>query len=738
MKHLHKSERGSVSIFLIIIVTVIFFFNAILIDYVRIITASYQTERAVKAAVRSVLSSYDTDLYDSYGLFGISGNETEIYNDTLEKNIGSPFGDFNFITIKLDDSESSIDTDYELAYHTVFKQQILEEMKYKAPIDFTIDILNQFSSLSLAMKEASNTTSILTDINTQYETRNNSLSNAISYRKKASELVSNNTSSQLEEIIMNYYNYQNSVTELINLPDEVDEEDKNQIKKEKEELERNITEYKQNAINLSVQLYNYYFLNLTDYITYLSNAEAILKIALNANEEMKNIINNANSSANNEHYDNVSKNTVNTMEDTSQAINNIKTINENISKNQGLPLSDEYFTSFSNEILEQKQLYQDLVVKLELLSKQVPNVFNNSSNISELEILKNEISGILSKYNTSFGDYTNPKNKISEKENELINISQELESEKEALEIQGETSLNKVLELINFVSTIKNQNDDFITLNQKFNKYKNFNNSIESENNNNSFNNIPDEAIGKATNEMDNIFLELASIIDDIRNDIYIEEYTFARFNHINPSNYNNLISGTTDNIQFDDDALIDLLDVSSQEIEYVIYGFNNVGGNFSCALRDIFMIRLAINLIEAFSNPRVLAATNPLIILLEATIYSISVSTTDLINILQGKEVPLAKKLNKVSYDYENYLRILYLVRGNEENKLSRIQALIDFESERDLTLIPTYIVGGVKVSIDLWFLPGVMKALSYVTILDGQVDKNRYFMNKIAAISY
>lgn len=734
---LHKSERGSVSIFLIIIITVIFFFNAILIDYSRIISASYQAERAVKAAVRSTLASYDTELYNNYGLFGFSGHESEIFDEILKINLSKPIGGINFTSFNIEERESSITNDFELGNHSVIKQQILEEMKYKAPIDFTIDIIDQFSSLSLVMKETSNTTSILTEIYEQYEMRNKSLSNAIGFRKEASEFVSNNTNKQLEEITANYYNYQNSVEELVNLSNDFDSEDENKIKKRKNELERNIIEYKQEAISLSEQIYNYYLKNSNDHNVYLNNAEVSIEKAQNFNEEMKKTINNANSEVNNNYYESFNNDVLDEIENTNKTLNNIKNINENISKNQNLPLPDDYFTRFKDDIFEQKQIYLDFLTKLELLPSKVAIAFNSSS-INDLNILKDDISNQLSKYDEFFIDYSNPKNKTVQKEKELNYILQEVESKKISLENQGKLSLDGVLELINSVGEINSQNSDFAVLNQKFNKYIDYNNSIKTDNITNYFNNLPDETIKKATNEMDSLFSELGNIIKNIRNDIYIEEYTFARFNHINPSEYSNIISNDSGNIKFDENILLDLLDVSNQEIEYIIYGLGNAGENFSSALRDIFLMRLAINLIEAFSSPAVLAATNPLVILLEATIYSILTSTIDLINILKGEDVPLAKKINMVSYDYRNYLRILYFIRGTEIDKLSRIEAVIDYKSDKDLTLIPTYAVGNLNISMDLWFLPGVINAFNYVGILDGQVDKNRYFINKKAAFIY
>lgn len=77
--------------------------NAVLIDYARIITAKYQTENALKTAVRSVLSAYDTNLYINNGFFGIADDRGyDIYVDVLEKKLEVKPGYFNFTEVKLD------------------------------------------------------------------------------------------------------------------------------------------------------------------------------------------------------------------------------------------------------------------------------------------------------------------------------------------------------------------------------------------------------------------------------------------------------------------------------------------------------------------------------------------------------------------------------------------------------------------------------------------------------------
>ena len=68
-KRLFIKSDGSVSVYLIMILLPIFLFNAVLIDLVRFKLAERESDRVVKAAVRSVLAEYQTELRP-YGLFG--------------------------------------------------------------------------------------------------------------------------------------------------------------------------------------------------------------------------------------------------------------------------------------------------------------------------------------------------------------------------------------------------------------------------------------------------------------------------------------------------------------------------------------------------------------------------------------------------------------------------------------------------------------------------------------------
>ncbi|MNW07860.1 hypothetical protein D3C71_2045420 [compost metagenome] len=48
------------------------------------------------------------------------------------------------------------------------------------------------------------------------------------------------------------------------------------------------------------------------------------------------------------------------------------------------------------------------------------------------------------------------------------------------------------------------------------------------------------------------------------------------------------------------------------------------------------------------------------------------------------------------------------------------------------------TYLKGEVTVSLPLWFLPGIAKALGNMGALQGKVEGSRYYVTKQADFSY
>jgi hypothetical protein len=145
-----------VSVYLVLIVVPIFLFNAVLIDYERIRLAGQITEDAVKASARSAMSAYDTGLRE-YGLFG-QGKSKEgnirLVTDALAGNLplgrGSEAPTFHYVEPSVIGNSVELQAMYSLADQMVFKQQILETMKYQAPVELILQGMDKFAKSEAA------------------------------------------------------------------------------------------------------------------------------------------------------------------------------------------------------------------------------------------------------------------------------------------------------------------------------------------------------------------------------------------------------------------------------------------------------------------------------------------------------------------------------------------------------------------------------------------------------------
>jgi hypothetical protein len=148
-KRFVKSNKGSVSVYLIVILVPIFLFHAVLIDYARVMLAERESEMAVKSGLRSVLAGFDLEL-QPYGLFALK-NDIEraslTFGDIIKQNI-TPTQTGKYIQLlkeQLNEKAYSLKSVYTLANQTVLHHQILEDMKYIAPLEYTLELTKKFN-----------------------------------------------------------------------------------------------------------------------------------------------------------------------------------------------------------------------------------------------------------------------------------------------------------------------------------------------------------------------------------------------------------------------------------------------------------------------------------------------------------------------------------------------------------------------------------------------------------------
>lgn len=179
-------DDGAVTVFAVIVLSSLLLFFSLLIDYARIAAMHKLTEDAVRSSIRSVLSAYDRNLYERYGLFGRGGTDGQtIFSEAMRGNVvtdravGTDF--MRLVQLKAD--ASTLQSAAFLGNHDVFARQILEEMKYKAPIDFTLELAGKFAPMAGAMKQASVTINLLESMRKLYEKREAHLARVLEFQQ---------------------------------------------------------------------------------------------------------------------------------------------------------------------------------------------------------------------------------------------------------------------------------------------------------------------------------------------------------------------------------------------------------------------------------------------------------------------------------------------------------------------------------------------------------------------------
>src|SRR5690606_938523 len=116
-----------------------------------------------------------------YGLFAFGETDenylmSKVLQDNFQLAIRSD--DLPILGAQLD--SSAVELLRPLGYYSVFRRQIREEMKYKAPVDFAIEVVNKFKPISQIMKEASNTVDLLSKLQRLYDQREDKLDQLLS------------------------------------------------------------------------------------------------------------------------------------------------------------------------------------------------------------------------------------------------------------------------------------------------------------------------------------------------------------------------------------------------------------------------------------------------------------------------------------------------------------------------------------------------------------------------------
>ena len=177
-----KRIKGSISIFLVIIMVPMMCLSGLIVDGSRVELAKASISSAGDLTMNSALANYDTVLKDVYGLFamsqtakdleenlysyfvdtlmanGITTSEEEVQNNPLLQDIANAFSGqtSNMLSMEIekDDFTATKLENSSLANPYILKNQIVEYQKYRAPVSSALSLLDGIASLKKILNQS--------------------------------------------------------------------------------------------------------------------------------------------------------------------------------------------------------------------------------------------------------------------------------------------------------------------------------------------------------------------------------------------------------------------------------------------------------------------------------------------------------------------------------------------------------------------------------------------------------
>ncbi|RUT46618.1 hypothetical protein EJP82_10190 [Paenibacillus anaericanus] len=736
-----RSENGAVTIFLIVTFTVIFAFVAIFIDFARMYALQTKAEALTHAAARSLLSAFDKELVEQYGLFAYGEtDENYIMSKVLQDNfdLAVRSDDLPLLRAKLD--SSSVELLRPLGIYSVFESQIREEMKYKAPIDFALDIINRFKPMAQVMKETSNTVDLLGKLQKLYDKREAKLDELLDKQKKAaltveslSSLLPRSPSLSLSDesvsgiprtaadLASQYADYQSMV----------------EADRERELLERvhgmSIGFYQLGASNIFSEAGRSIRNAQVKHRDSLANARNLLKEVSEINEQMKVIIEQSEQRSAQDGYNSVSEGQSTGGKENVVGNQEIAKIRE---QSRSLLLPDDLIADFKSDIDGQALQLTQLQSEMSSMLAEESSVMSASASSGSLKSVvvtaSREVDVFLQKY------VDHGSNNILEENAATLERYRSYDNERKQLENQAGAKLKDASNILTQLKELKNKlsqyQEQFDQLESYFSENRTLNQDASSAEGTegSSLSQDPYDAGEDAMGSMDTFYGGLSGVMSGMSDSCFQSEYIANYFQYFDVSTLDELLKGSgTGKLE----ALSEQFAYDKQEVEYILYGFNNPTGNIAAAYGEIFTMRLAIRTMEGFIKN--VNKGNPLLILVSALLYGVEKAIEDMVTLAQKGSIPLSDFM-KIELTYKDHLRIFLFLHGRSDKRLSRMLSIIRMETGINPDERATYAKGEVTTAMTLWFLPGVAKAMGSVGALNGRVEGSRYYVDKQADFSY
>lgn len=727
-------ESGAVTVFLILILAVMFGFIAVFIDYARIAALHVQTERLAHAAVRSVMSAYDPVLQQEYGLFayGKGGEElimAKVLNDSAKRTAHTET--LPLMNIKLD--SSSLQIERELGHYAIFNEQIREEMKYKAPVDFTLEVLEKLKPLSQNMKEASHTVDVLKRLQKLYDQRETKLDDMLEKQHEAGariEKIRKRMIKQRGVYIPNQY-----IWDPLEVAADIAAQYKHYVhvyednKKSVDDVKiMQLEKYARRAKSALDRLRNAMVQAEEEHDKLLLKAKELLNEARQINEEMNKVIVQYKQRVANAGYDEISA----APTPSGGGSHADPSVGSARQKAEDLLISDAEFEQWGAEIEEQRSNFD---VINNVLSNMMRTLSFYTDPFLNADMLKQEVASTLKEMDKYLIAYvwSGPVN-VLDSETRMMDSRRGPDKERKKMEKGAKKKLKQAYRIIEVLSKGKESAGKFQKLEQYYNESIGFNQSASSRSVPADLSYDAYDVAGASMDRMDGLYEVASGLLTQLGDEFYQNEYALSYFHYVDFNRFSHL-AGSGENVGNAAQILGDQLDVNNQEVEYILYGFHNPTGNLASAYGEIFAMRLAIRTMEGLVKNS--SKGNPLIVLAAALLYGVEKAIADMLMLAQKGCVPLSDFLN-FRMTYKGHLRLFLMLHSNNERKMSRMLALIRLNTDVNPAERQTYAKGEVRNGMRLWFLPGVMKMLGTASKEGESIKGSVYYVTKTAHFSY
>lgn len=713
IKRLFFKDNGSVSIYAIMIILPIFLLNALLIDTLRILSAERQIDSAIDTALRSTMSQFSSELA-GVGLFAYGGSDagadfTTYLNDQFYEGADLS-GTQNLSRPTITSATASFDNSRNLVDYDVFRHQVVESMKYQAPVQIGNDLFELLTNQNVneeQVEEAQKLVENYEEILNLMKKRNTEIDKAIKQLEPYIRIVKKDIEDKIigKPVSTDDEKIPESISTFQQMYFYLDRYEELKEKQEDEE-EDDLTSDEQAEINSYETAMNpEHFKGIADVAIYHADIPPPL-VGRNGSPKSP-------SSGSAKDYNDQIKDLIGEIEGLASELDEFT-------------LNDDFFT----EILEN----EDYIYESVRFDKQLQGTPTTESlgNLTVYELFlafhvaieagnKLLADGVITELNSKLSKLE--KNQIKKIETQMSKydkVKKALENtDIEAEEEKADSSFGELWADLNKINDIKNQisgdNQLYAELDQIIAEY--------------------DGATGQGgdTEEPSRLqfitdaferFKEFVAFIQgfptSVRNELYVNEYIMANYGSKGPYELTKAESYA----------------FSTKKAQYITYGYNTAGINYFMFLKDIALILFVGNLIGqalqgGFAGP---------LGFLKALAGALATTATDLHTLttkdrLQwnpfkafgGKGVPTNMPM---------FLRIMMAMKSTGETynneKMRRLQAVVTKETGVNLNSSPSYIEGNVQGRLKLWFIPQLAE------VLPGNVEGSYYVFDKRKVYTY